>query len=93
MNATKTIDYATFKDSYCHYLEPKMKQLCYLAHAENISAEQMRSKIYDIVKNAAPTAKFDKFLETIVDMDDKLKMYLYIRNSVNKAKQTMVEAR
>lgn len=88
----QTVDYVTYDESYCHRIEPKLKQLCYLAfHAPFIDTRAYKEKIYNIVEGATITDKFAWFLNQVRELEDKRELYLLCRNSVHKARQTIVQ--
>ena len=88
----QTINYVAYEESYCHRLEPKLKQICYLAfHVPSVDARALKEKIYNIVEGATITDKFAWFLNQIREINDKRELYLLCRNSVHKARETIVE--
>lgn len=86
--------------SYTYYLEPKLRQIYGMSVINKVSIETMKRNIYNYIYNATsyytndygemvPTKKAE-FLNKIKNMTTKKEIYLYCRNSVNKAKKTKV---
>ena len=87
----KKVDYVTYDESYCHRIEPKMKQLCYFSFNKRFTLQAMKNKIYEIVQGATLTDKMAWFLNTVSTCKSKKKLYYLCKNSVNKAERTIVD--
>lgn len=87
------------KNSYAHYLVPKIRQIYGMSVLRKVSIEAMRKNIYNYIYDAPayytdesgnrlPTKKVE-FLKNIDNMDTKKEIYRYCLNSVNKARKTL----
>jgi hypothetical protein len=88
---TRKVDYVTYDESYCHRLEPRMKQLCFMSLSKNISLRMMKNKVFEIVQDSTVTGKFGWFVNTVENIESKKKLYFLCKNSVSKANRTIVE--
>ena len=82
------LNYVENPDSYCHRLNPKMKQLCKLAYMEKISLREYKEKVYNIVQGTVITDKFSWFLDQVRDAQDKMSIYVLCSRSCRKALKT-----
>lgn len=85
------VDYVDYKHSYCHALEPKLKQLNFLANVKGASADELKKIILGVIKNSKDVKITDKekeFVDNIKAKDNAKDIYHYIKNSINKAKET-----
>lgn len=88
----KTVDYVDYKHSYCHELEPKMKQLNYMCNVLKVPTGDVIKKILGILKSAKNINKTEKeqwFYDTIKNKkwNNSKEIYQFIKNSINKAKE------
>ena len=92
----KDVDYVDYKHSYCHELEPKMKQLNYLCNVQKKPVADIVKKVLGILKAAKDINKTKKeqwFYDTIKTKkwNTSAEIYQFIKNSIKKAKDVEVK--
>lgn len=86
------INYVDYKHSYAHVLAPKLKTINYFANVAHKPPKYIRKIIINELN--APEVYFTEkehwFYEMIQLIDDSRQLYMFVRNSINKAKETLV---
>lgn len=88
------------RNSYTYYLEPNLRQIYWMSVMKQVRIDWMKKFIYNYIYDATtyytddygkkvPTKKVE-FLNKINNMKSKKEIYWYCRNSVNKARKTIV---
>lgn len=87
--------------SYTYYLEPKMNKIYSQMINDNVSLEAMKKNIRNYIWSASYSwtsengqkyfTKKKWFLETLGTLETKKSVYFLCKNSVNKAKETLVK--
>ena len=88
---TERTNYVRFEQSYCHRLEPRLKQLYFLYMSNKISLRYMKNVIYKIVQGSRVTDKYGWFLNTVRESKTKKSLYWLCHNSIVKARNTTAE--
>lgn len=88
------------KNSYTYYLESKLKQIYWMSVIKQVRIDWMKKNIYNYIYNATTyytddcgnkvSTKKVEFLNKINNMKSKKEIYWYCKNSVNKARKTIV---
>ena len=88
----KLINYVEYKHSYAHAVAPKLKALNYNANVLKKPVKYIRKIILNALNENAVhyTNKEHEFFDNIHTFIDSQALYYYVRNCVNKAKETMV---
>ena len=88
----KLINYVEYKHSYAHALAPKLKALNYQANVLNKHVKYIRKVIINALNESDVhyTDKEHEFFDNIHMHIDGQALYYYVRNAVNKAKETFV---
>jgi len=98
-NSTKTVNEVL--PSYTHYLEPKLGKLYFQMASSSVPLENMKKNIRNYVYPARYSYSKDGqvyytkkkwFLDKIDNMNTKSQLYMFCRNSVRKAKETLVSS-
>lgn len=84
------VNYVDYKNSYCHYLAPKLKSIYFRACVENKPAGYIYKMITNIIKPAVWTEKDIEFRDNLRFMNDSKEMYRYCNNSVKQAENIWV---
>lgn len=87
----KIINYADYKYSYVHALEPKLKKLNYLANVQKKPAPYMTAVVFGIMKEAGVryTEKELEFADEIRACYDGQQVYFRVKNAVNYTRQNV----
>lgn len=83
-------DYVEYENSYCHRLEPRLETIRKCCFSKQTNINDCRRLIVGIIKTANWTQKKVNFVGKISTMRSKKQMYYYVKNSINKAFQTLV---
>ncbi len=88
----KLINYVDYKHSYAHALEPKLKALNFHANVQPKPVQYIRKIIVNALNSndVHYTEKEHQFFDNIHTFIDGQALYYYVRNAVNKAKETFV---
>ena len=88
----KLINYVKYKHSYAHALAPKLKSLNYHANVLKKPVKYIRTIIVNTLNenDIRYTEKEHQFFDNIHTFIDGQALYYYVRNAVNKAKETFV---
>lgn len=88
----KLINYVEYKHSYAHALAPKLKTLNYQANVQKKPVQYIRKIIINALNehDVHYTDKEQQFFNNIHTHIDGQALYYYVRNAINKAKETMV---
>ena len=88
----KLIDYVEYKHSYAHAVAPKLRTLNYQANVQKKPVQYIRKIILNALSenDVHYTEKEQQFYENIHTFVDGQALYYYVRNAVNKAKETFV---
>ena len=88
----KLINYVEYKHSYAHALAPKLRTLNYQANVQKKPVQYIRKIILNALSenDVYYTEKEQQFYEMVCAHIDGKELYYYVRNCVNKAKETMV---
>jgi len=85
------MNYVEYSKSYCHALEPKLKKIRVNCFSTKTSTADCRKLICGIIKNAKWTDKKVEFENNISKMTNKADMYYYVKNSIRKARETIID--
>ena len=92
-NAT-IVNYAEYKHSYCHALEPKLKKINYYANVLKKPVNYIKAMVKGIIKNSPEVRWTDKekwFMDKLNEFwPDSYELYKFIKNSIKKAHDTWV---
>lgn len=88
----KKINYVEYKHSYAHAVAPKLKSLNYQANVLKKPANYLRKIIINALNenDVHYTQKEHEFWDNVHTIIDGQALYRYVRNCVNKAKETIV---
>lgn len=88
----KLINYVDYKHSYAHALEPKLKALNFHANVQPKPVQYIRKIIVNALNSndVHYTEKEHQFFDNIHNMYDSKQLYFYVKNCINKAKETFV---
>lgn len=88
----KEINYLEYKHSYAHAVSPKLKTLNYYANVQNKPVQYLKKIVLTALNenDVRYTEKEHEFFDNICSMYDSKQLYYYVRNCVNKAKETFV---
>lgn len=84
------------KNAYTYYLDHKLNKLYAMSINNNVTLDAMRKNIRNYIWNAIysyPQNNYTKkkwFLNTVYSINNKYDLYMFCRNSVNKARITPV---
>ena len=88
----KLINYAEYKHSYAHALEPKLKAINFHANVQHKPVKYIKKIIISAITQ--PEVRFtDKehaFFDNVLNHYDSTELYFYVKNAIKKAKETMV---
>ena len=86
----KLINYVEYKHSYAHALAPKLKTLNYQANVQKKPVQYIRKIIINALNehDVHYTDKEQQFFDNIHTHIDGQALYYYVRNCINKAKET-----
>ena len=88
----KLINYVDYKHSYAHAVAPKLKSLNYNANVLKKPVNYIRKIILNALNenDVHYTEKEHQFFDNIHTFIDSQSLYYYVKNCVNKAKETFV---
>ncbi len=88
----KLINYVEYKHSYAHAMQPKLKTLNYYANVLKKPVNYIRKIVLNALNehDVHFTEKEQEFYENVKAHIDSQALYYYVRNCVNKAKETLV---
>ena len=88
----KLVNYAEYEHSYAHALEPKLKALNFHANVQHKPVAYIKKIIFNALNqnDVRFTDKEQMFFDTVVNLCDSTQLYFYVKNAVNKARETMV---
>ena len=83
----KLINYVEYKHSYAHALEPKLKAINFHANVQHKPVKYIKKIIINTLNQ--PEVRFT-FFDNVLNHYDSTELYFYVKNAINKAKETMV---
>ncbi len=88
----KLINYLDYKYSYAHALEPKLKALNFHANVQPKPVKYLKKIIINTLNQSEVrfTEKEQTFFDNVLNHFDSKQLYFYVKNAINKAKETMV---
>ena len=88
---TKIINYADYKYSYVHALEPKLKKLNYLANVQKKPAPYMAKVVFNMMNEAGVryTEKEINFSNEIKSCYDGTQIYYRVKNAVKYTRENV----
>ena len=88
----KLVNYAEYKHSYAHALEPKLKALNFHANVQRKPVAYIKKIITNALNqnDVRFTDKEHAFLDNVWNHCDSTQLYFYVKNAVNKAKEILV---
>ena len=88
----KLINYAEYKHSYAHALEPKLKALNFHANVQRKPVAYIKKIIVNALNqnDVRFTDKEQTFFNNVLNHRDSTQLYFYVKNAINKAKEIMV---
>ena len=88
----KLINYVDYKHSYAHVLEPKLKALNFHANVQHKPVNYIRKIITNTLNQPEVrfTDKEQSFFDNVLNHYDSTELYFYVKNAINKARETMV---
>jgi hypothetical protein len=88
----KKINYVEYQYSYAHALAPKLKTLNYHANVLKKPTKYIRAIIINTLNDSSVryTEKEQQFYDNVLNIADGQALYYYVRNAINKAKETLV---
>lgn len=88
----KLINYVEYKHSYAHALEPKLKAINFHANVQHKPVNYIKKIITGALSQEEVrwTDKEHLFFDNVLNHEDSTELYYYVKNAVNKAKETMV---
>ena len=86
----KLVNYVEYTHSYAHAMAPKLKALNYQANVLKRPAKYIRAIILNTLNQSDVhyTEKEHQFFDNVCTICDGQALYYYVRNCVNKAKET-----
>ena len=86
------VNYVEYKHSYCHFLAPYLKKLNYLCNVVKAPIDKIKDYIRNILNTpeCRVTKKEQLFLAEIYQHVNSYELYQQIKNSINKAYETLV---
>lgn len=88
----KLINYAEYKHSYAHALEPKLKALNFHANVQRKPVKYIKKIIVNALNqnDVRFTDKEQTFFDNVLNHCDSTQLYFYVKNAVNKAREILV---
>ena len=88
----KLVNYAEYEHSYAHALEPKLKALNFHANVQRKPVAYIKKIILSALNQPEVhfTDKEQTFFDNVLNHYDSTELYFYVKNAINKAKETMV---
>ena len=88
----KLINYAEYKHSYAHALEPKLKAINFHANVQHKPVKYIKKIIISAITQPEVrfTDKEQSFFDNVLNHYDSTELYFYVKNAINKARETMV---
>ena len=88
----KLINYAEYKHSYAHVLEPKLKAINFHANVQHKPVNYIKKIIINTLNQPEVrfTDKEQSFFDNVLNHYDSTELYFYVKNAINKARETMV---
>ena len=88
----KLVNYADYKHSYAHALEPKLKALNCRANVQHKPVAYIKKIIFNALNqnDVRFTDKEQTFFDNVLNHYDSTELYFYVKNAINKARETMV---
>ena len=88
----KLINYVEYKHSYAHALEPKMKALNFHTNVQPKPVKYIKKIIINTLNQSDVrfTDKEQTFFDNVLNHFDSKMLYFYVKNAINKAKETFV---
>ena len=88
----KLVNYAEYEHSYAHALEPKLKALNFHANVQRKPVAYIKKIIFSALNQPEVhfTDKEHTFSDNVLNHYDSTELYFYVKNAINKAKETMV---
>ena len=86
------INYVDYKHSYAHALEPKLKALNFRANVQRKPVAYIKKIIVNALNQPEVrfTDKEQTFFDNVLNHYDSTELYFYVKNAINKARETMV---
>ena len=91
-NIMKLVNYAEYKHSYAHALQPKLKALNFRANVQHKPVAYIKKIIFSALNQPEVhfTGKEQTFFDNVSNHYDSTELYFYVKNAINKARETMV---
>ena len=88
----KLVNYAEYEHSYAHALEPKLKALNFHANVQRKPVAYIKKSIFNALNqnDVRFTDKEQTFFDNVSNHYDSTELYFYVKNAINKARETMV---
>ena len=88
----KLVNYVEYKHSYAHALEPKLKALNFHANVKHKPVAYIKKIIVSALNQPEVhfTDKEQTFFDNVLNHCDSTQLYFYVKNAINKARETMV---
>ena len=88
----KQINYLDYKHSYAHAMQPILHKLNINANVYPKSVNYLKKVISTALNNGEVrfTNKEHEFFDNVMHHYDSKQLYYYVKNAVNKAKETFV---
>jgi hypothetical protein len=86
------INYLDYKHSYAHAMQPILKKLNYLTNVKKVNVKYLQKVILQALNNSEVrfTEKEHEFFDNVCNHYNTHLLYYYVRNCINKAKETLV---
>ena len=91
-NIMKLVNYAEYKHSYAHALEPKLKALNFHANVQRKPVAYIKKIIFNALNqnDVRFTDKEQTFFDNVLNHCDSTQLYFYVKNAINKAREILV---
>lgn len=88
----KLVNYVEYKHSYAHALEPKLKAINFHANVQRKPVAYIKKIIINTLNQPEVrfTDKEQSFFDNVLNHYDSTELYFYVKNAINKARETMV---
>ena len=88
----KLVNYVEYEHSYAHALEPKLKVLNFRANVQHKPVAYIKKIILSALNQPEVhfTDKEQTFFDNVLNHYDSTELYFYVKNAINKARETMV---
>lgn len=86
------INYLEYRHSYAHAMQPILKKLNYCANVLKKPVQYIKKIIINTLNNSDVhyTEKEHEFFDNVCNHFDSQALYYYVKNCINKAKETIV---